>query len=116
MRRHIEEIICAGNADVYRYVRKWLAFAVQHPSKMPEVALVMRGKQGTWQGCLRSWVRSTVRAALYAPDTETTSDRQLQFASADANHLTQRLVQGLVARAARRAKLDNVGVHVLRHT
>jgi len=30
--------------------------------------------------------------------------------------LTQRDVQGLVARAARRANLRNVGVHVLRHT
>jgi integrase len=30
--------------------------------------------------------------------------------------LTQREVQGLVRRAARRANLRNVGVHVLRHT
>ncbi len=30
--------------------------------------------------------------------------------------LTQRLVQGLVQRAARRANLQAVGVHVLRHT
>jgi site-specific recombinase XerD len=29
---------------------------------------------------------------------------------------TQRLLQGFVARAARRANLRNVGVHVLRHT
>lgn len=36
--------------------------------------------------------------------------------SADGAPLTQRLVQGLVARAARRANLRNVGVHVLRHT
>ena len=36
--------------------------------------------------------------------------------SQDGNPLTQRLVQGFVARAARRAKLRNVGVHTLRHT
>lgn len=36
--------------------------------------------------------------------------------SADGSPLTQRLVQGLVARAARRANLRNQGVHVLRHT
>jgi integrase len=36
--------------------------------------------------------------------------------SADGSALTQRLVQGFVARAARRANLRNVGVHVLRHT
>ena len=36
--------------------------------------------------------------------------------SADGGPLTQRLVQGLAARAARRANLRNTGVHVLRHT
>jgi integrase len=36
--------------------------------------------------------------------------------SEDGGPLTQRLVQGLVARAARRANLRHVGVHVLRHT
>jgi integrase len=34
----------------------------------------------------------------------------------DGSPLTMRLVQGLVARAARRAGLHNVGVHVLRHS
>jgi integrase len=34
----------------------------------------------------------------------------------DVTPLTQRLVQGFVQRAARRANLRNVGVHVLRHT
>ena len=38
------------------------------------------------------------------------------FCSADGSPLTQRLVQGLVTRAARRARLRNVGVHILRHT
>jgi integrase len=36
--------------------------------------------------------------------------------SSDGEPLTQRLVQGLVQRAARRANLPNVGVHILRHT
>ena len=36
--------------------------------------------------------------------------------SSDGSPLTQREVQGLVRRAARRANLRNVGVHVLRHT
>jgi integrase len=36
--------------------------------------------------------------------------------TADGSPLTQRAVQGLVLRAARRANLRHVGVHVLRHT
>jgi hypothetical protein len=38
------------------------------------------------------------------------------LSATDGSPLTQRLVQGLVARAARRANLQNGGVHVLRHT
>ena len=36
--------------------------------------------------------------------------------SEDGSPLTQREVQGLVRRAAQRANLSNVGVHILRHT
>jgi hypothetical protein len=50
MDAHIRENICANDAEVYRYVRKWLAFAVKHPSRLPEVGLVLRGKQGTGKG------------------------------------------------------------------
>src|SRR6476620_2930050 len=42
--------------------------------------------------------------------------RRRVVCSEDGSPLTQRLTQGLVARAARRAGLSNVGVHVLRHT
>jgi len=38
------------------------------------------------------------------------------LSSADGSPLTQREIQGLVRRAARRANLRHVGVHVLRHT
>jgi hypothetical protein len=50
MERHIKENICGKDEDVYWYVRRWLAFAVQHPGDLPEVALVMRGKEGTGKG------------------------------------------------------------------
>jgi len=50
MDTHIRENICSGDGDQYRYVRGWLAFAVQHPDTLPEVALVMRGKEGTGKG------------------------------------------------------------------
>jgi hypothetical protein len=50
MEEHIRENVCSGNGELYRYVRGWLAFAVQHPEKLPEVALVLRGRQGTGKG------------------------------------------------------------------
>ena len=61
------------------------------------------------------FVPLTVRlAAARRESRHLKSDRVLS--SADGTPLTQRLVQGLVARAARRANLRNQGVHVLRHT
>ena len=50
MQAHIADNICAGRDEVYRYVLGWMAFAVQKPNVLPEVALVMRGKQGTGKG------------------------------------------------------------------
>lgn len=50
MQGHIRDNICAGNPEVYGYILKWLAFAVQRPGTVPEVALVLRGKQGTGKG------------------------------------------------------------------
>jgi len=49
---HIKENICQGKADLYEYIIKWLAFAVQHPDKPSEVALVMRGKRGVGKSIL----------------------------------------------------------------
>ncbi len=61
------------------------------------------------------YVPLTVRlAAALREHRHLKSNRVL--CSADGSPLTQRLVQGLVARAARRANLCSVGVHVLRHT
>jgi hypothetical protein len=45
--RLLAEGICAGDAELYGYTRKWLAHLVQKPGELPEVALVFRGLQGT---------------------------------------------------------------------
>ncbi len=50
MNAHIRVNICQEDDEVYSYVRKWMAFAVQNPDKLPQTALVMRGKQGTGKG------------------------------------------------------------------
>ena len=48
--RHIKEIICAGDQALYDYVMGWMAHAIQRPTVLPEVALVLRGLQGTGKG------------------------------------------------------------------
>lgn len=45
--KHMREVICSGDDDLYDYIINWLADAVQNITKRPGVALVMQGFQGT---------------------------------------------------------------------
>lgn len=48
--KHIHDNICAGVGEHYEYVINWMARAVQQPDRPGEVAIVLRGKQGTGKG------------------------------------------------------------------
>ena len=48
--RHVKEIICACDQALYDYVMGWMAHAIQKPTELPGVALVLRGYQGTGKG------------------------------------------------------------------
>lgn len=48
--RHIEEIICDGDQDVYRYILGWMARAVQRPDEQGQVAISLNGDQGAGKG------------------------------------------------------------------
>ena len=52
LRRHIREVLAAGDEDVYQYDMNWLAWAVQHPGEQAEVAMVFIGERGTGKGTL----------------------------------------------------------------
>lgn len=47
---HTRENICNNNAFIYRFVRCWMAHAVQYPAQLPGTALALRGLQGTGKG------------------------------------------------------------------
>src|SRR5262249_29391895 len=47
---HIRENIAAGNQDHANYLLNWMARAVQDPGTAGEVAVVLRGKEGTGKG------------------------------------------------------------------
>jgi hypothetical protein len=46
----IKRIICKCDTDKFDYVINWLAFLLQKPNELPEVALVLMGGQGTGKG------------------------------------------------------------------
>jgi phage/plasmid-associated DNA primase len=43
----ILDVWCGGDKKQFRYVMRWMALLVQKPSVKPEVALVLRSKEGT---------------------------------------------------------------------
>lgn len=47
---HIKHVLCKGNDDYYRWMVQWMANAVQNPDKPGQVAIVLRGGQGTGKG------------------------------------------------------------------
>jgi hypothetical protein len=52
LRKHIREVLAAGDQRIYEYILNWLAWAVQHPGEQAEVALVFIGERGTGKGTL----------------------------------------------------------------
>lgn len=54
--RHIRDVICSGDEQVYGYLIRWLARCVQHPELRAEVAVVMRGGRGCGKGTLGNWM------------------------------------------------------------
>jgi len=47
---HLRDVVCGGNLEHYEYLLDWMAWAVQEPGKAGEVAVVLRGDQGTGKG------------------------------------------------------------------
>jgi hypothetical protein len=47
---HVKNVLCRGNEEHYTWIVKWMANAVQNPDKPGQVAIVLRGGQGTGKG------------------------------------------------------------------
>jgi hypothetical protein len=57
LRHHIFHNICRGNKRYFRYLIRWMAYAVQHPDEQGHVAVVIRGLKGTGKGVFASAVQ-----------------------------------------------------------
>ncbi len=74
MQAHIRDVICSGDTLAAEYLMNWMAFAVQHPEKPAEVAVVLQGNRGTGKGKY-----ANAMTALFGPHATTVSQ---------ASHLT----------------------------
>jgi hypothetical protein len=50
MKTHIHEVLCAGNHELYDYKMNWMARLVQFPDQQGEVAVVLKGVEGSGKG------------------------------------------------------------------
>jgi hypothetical protein len=57
IRKHIYQVWCGSNRAQFEYVICWLAYAVQFPHLKPEVAIVLRSKQGSGKNIIADMVR-----------------------------------------------------------
>lgn len=53
---HLKHVVCGGNQEAFDYLVRWMARAVQRPDLPAEVAVVMRGNQGTGKGTAGRWL------------------------------------------------------------
>jgi hypothetical protein len=51
-RAHLRDNICTADEEHIEYLLNWMAYAVQYPGRQGEVAVVLRGKEGTGKGVL----------------------------------------------------------------
>lgn len=52
LRDHIRDVLCASDQTCFAYILGWLARMVQHPAEQGEVAIVLKGGEGTGKGTL----------------------------------------------------------------
>ena len=52
IRGHIDDVIAGGNREFSEYIVRWIAWAIQHPDRQAEVALVLIGLKGAGKGTL----------------------------------------------------------------
>ena len=52
LRDHVRDVICCGNLEHFEYLTGWMARLVQHPDQQGEVAVAMKGGEGTGKGTL----------------------------------------------------------------
>lgn len=48
--RHLRELVCRGVESHCWYLIRWMAYAVQHPGRPGQVAVVLRGERGAGKG------------------------------------------------------------------
>jgi energy-coupling factor transporter ATP-binding protein EcfA2 len=68
---HIRVVIAGGVEELARYVKWWIAWAIQNPDKQAEVALVLIGEKGSGKGTLARCLKR-----IFGPHAMQVTDRE----------------------------------------
>jgi hypothetical protein len=60
MRGHIQHVVCDGDPTRFRYTMGWTARMLQYPNEQGEVAMVMKGAEGTGKGTFAKAIKTIV--------------------------------------------------------
>jgi hypothetical protein len=70
------EALCGGNDEYFDYLMNWLRYAIQHPERQGEVAVVMRGEKGIGKSTLGSVMcRMIGRHAMHVASAQSLTGR-----------------------------------------
>jgi hypothetical protein len=58
LKYHIESVVCDGDAELYSYLYKWIAYTFKHPERQAGAAVVLRGEEGAGKGILGTFLQS----------------------------------------------------------
>jgi hypothetical protein len=50
LKMHMLKIVCRGVPEYYKYLKRWMAYRVQHPDQQGWSAIVMKGHEGVGKG------------------------------------------------------------------
>jgi len=75
--KHIYDIWCKSNDEIYIHLIKYFAFLCQRPFQMTKVYLILRGIEGTGKSCIFEFLKNTIFGDLcvFLSDAEYMSNK-----------------------------------------
>ncbi|HQT65123.1 MAG: hypothetical protein B7Z75_09355 [Acidocella sp. 20-57-95] len=70
MRRHLRDVWCNGDKELFRYVVQWMAYAIQHPGTNPGTVLVVKSaREGSGKTMGANWLAKIFGSHAYGANT-----------------------------------------------
>ena len=63
--KHIKEVICNNNEEIYNYFIKYLSNLIQHPNKKSNTSLILKSIQGAGKDTILNWFGNNILGKEY---------------------------------------------------